>query len=123
VVRGRSVTTTQRPGAGAAGAAAEYYHTGAGAYITRPPLSFPTGISVNLRLLGVTGRTETRLYMRVPLAPRWCWSADESATVGRAGSAGGGGEEEEEVEAQRDGRGLATGVKTTGINTGVTCVL
>lgn len=47
--------------------AAEYYHTGAGAYITRPPLLLPTGISVNLRLLGVTGRTETWLYMRVPL--------------------------------------------------------
>jgi len=44
---------------------AEYYHTGAGAYITRPPLSLPTGISVNLRLLGVTGRTETRLYIYV----------------------------------------------------------
>lgn len=44
---------------------AEYYHTGAGAYITRPPLSLPTGISVNLRLLGVTGRTETRLYIYI----------------------------------------------------------
>lgn len=68
MVRGRSVTTTHGQGPrGVAAAAAEYYHTGAGAYITRPPLSLPTGISVNLRLLGVTGRTETRLYMRVSL--------------------------------------------------------
>jgi len=74
--------------------AAEYYHTGAGAYITRPPLSLPTGISVNLRLLGVTGRTETRLYMRVPLrragvgartrARRW-----DGRTEGRGGGAAG----------------------------------
>lgn len=69
VVCGCSVTTT-RGGQGLRGASAEYYHTGAGAYITRPPLSLPTGISVNLRLLGVTGRTETRLYMRVSLLVR-----------------------------------------------------
>lgn len=86
--------------------AAEYYHTGAGAYITRPPLSLPTGISVNLRLLGVTGRTETRLYMHVSLL---------RVSVGTRETNG--------VAARLEGEGVATGVKTTGINTGVTCVL
>lgn len=85
---------------------AEYYHTGAEAYITRPPLSLPTGISVNLRLLGVTGRTETQLYMRVSLLCVGVGTRTSGVSAVR-----------------RDGTGVATGVKTTGINTGVTCVL